>query len=248
MGILEHAICLSKAEGMVLASLRKMSWKLLNQARNQFQISKDSDLLSPISMNIICWNCRGALNPRFKPTLNNLISKHNPPMVIITETRIGGNRAKDITDTLPFDGAIHTDTIGYAGGLWLLWKSEEVEVTMLAKTEQEIHVIIKVRSSDLSWVLTCIYASPRLVERKLLWGNLSNVASLHSLPWVMLGDFNEILSSDDKSGGNPINMSRALLFKECLDACGMIDMGFSGAKYTWSNLRCITDLIQERLD
>ena len=50
-------------------------------------------------------------------------------MVIITETRVGGRRAKDITDTLPFDGIIHTDTIGYIGGLWLLWKSEEVEVT-----------------------------------------------------------------------------------------------------------------------
>ena len=199
-------------------------------------------------MNIICWNCRGALNPRFKPTLNNLISKHNPPIVIITETRVGGNRAKEITDTLPFDGAIHTDTIGYAGGLWLLWKSEEVEVTQLAKTEQEIHVVIKVIASDLYWILTCIYASPRFIERKLLWGNLANVASLHNLPWVMLGDFNELLSNVDKSGGNPVNMSRALLFKDCLDSCGLIDLGFHGAKYTWVNKQDEGYYIQERLD
>ena len=199
-------------------------------------------------MNIICWNCRGALNPRFKPTLNNLISKHNPPIVIITETRVGGNRAKEITDTLPFDGAIHTDTIGYAGGLWLLWKSEEVEVTQLAKTEQEIHVVIKVIASDLYWILTCIYASPRFIERKLLWGNLANVASLHNLPWVMLGDFNELLSNVDKSGGNPVNMSRALLFKDCLDTCGLIDLGFHGAKYTWVNKQDEGYYIQERLD
>ena len=51
------------------------------------------------------------------------------------ETRIGGLRAKDITDRLPFDGAIHIDTIGYAEGLWLLWNSEVVEVTQLAKIE-----------------------------------------------------------------------------------------------------------------
>ena len=50
-------------------------------------------------------------------------------MVIVTETRIGGMRAKDITDKLPFDGAIHTDTIGYAGGLWLLWNSDMEELT-----------------------------------------------------------------------------------------------------------------------
>ena len=45
------------------------------------------------------------------------MSKYNPSIVIITETRIGGMRAKDITDRLSFDGAIHTNTIGYAGGL-----------------------------------------------------------------------------------------------------------------------------------
>lgn len=71
-------------------------------------------------------------------------------MVIIAETRIGGNRAKDITNTLPFDGAIHIDTIGYVGRLWLLWKFEAMEVTQLAKTEKEIHVIIKVLSSNVS--------------------------------------------------------------------------------------------------
>ena len=37
-------------------------------------------------------------------------------------------------------------------------------------------------------------------------------------------------------------------FQSCLDDCGIIDMGFNGAKYTWSNLRQITELIQEKLD
>lgn len=63
------------------------------------------------------------------------MSKHNPSLVIVTETRVGGARAKDITNGLPFDRAIHTDTIGYAGGLWLLWNSDSVEVTWLQKIE-----------------------------------------------------------------------------------------------------------------
>ena len=48
---------------------------------------------------------------------------------------MGGARAKEITDRLPFDGAIHTETIGYAGGLWLLWNADRVEVEALARTE-----------------------------------------------------------------------------------------------------------------
>ena len=82
-----------------------------------------------MSMNIICWNCREALNPRFRNTLDSLMNKYNSSIVIVTEIRFGGMRAKDITDKLPFDRAIHTDTIGYAGGLWLLWNSDMEELT-----------------------------------------------------------------------------------------------------------------------
>lgn len=61
---------------------------------------------------------------------------------------MGGDKAKDIIDRLPFDGALHADTIGYSGGIWVLWNSDEVEITQLAKTEQEIHVEVKVCASN----------------------------------------------------------------------------------------------------
>ena len=155
---------------------------------------------------------------------------HRATILVVPETRMGGDRAAKIIERLPFDGYITTDTIGYAGGLWILWKTEEVEVVSLSSTEQEIHATVKVRSSNLTWLLSAIYASPRLVERKILWGNLKTVAHLHSLPWLMLGDFNEVLCAEDKFGGNHINLNRALEFKDCLDECNMLDFGFCGSK------------------
>ena len=101
-------------------------------------------------MKIILWNCRGALNPHFHVTLNNLIHTHYPSIVIITETRMGRERDKDITNKLPFDGAIHADIIGYFGGIWVMWNLDVVEVTQLAKTKQEIHVMVKVRALNSS--------------------------------------------------------------------------------------------------
>ena len=123
-----------------------------------------------------------------------------------------------------------------------------MEVTQLAKNEQEIHVISKVLSSNFSWVLSCIYARPRFAKQKLLWENIEKVAGLHNLAWTMLGDFNEMLSSTDKCGGNPIDMRRAQIFKDCLDVCNLIDLGFQGPKYTWINKQDIGYFIQERLD
>ena len=82
---------------------------------------------------------------------------HRPAIFVVTETRVGGDRAAKIIEGLPYDGLITTDTIGYAGGLWILWKSKEVEILPLSSTEQEIHATIKVRSSNFTWLMSAIY-------------------------------------------------------------------------------------------
>ncbi|XP_065639085.1 uncharacterized protein LOC136071559 [Quercus suber] len=149
---------------------------------------------------------------------------------------------------MPFDGAIHTNTIGFSGGLWLLWNSDFVEVELLAKTEQEIHIEVQVCNSNLTWLFSAIYANPRSEERSILWDNLAKVAELHKLLWVMAGDFNEPLIDEDKFGGRGVNINRSLAFKDCLDRCSMVDLGFSGPRYTWTNKRDISNLILERID
>ena len=114
----------------------------------------------------------------------------------------------------------------------LLWNADKVSVEELAKTEQEIHVEVKVHASNLSWIFSAIYASPRKEDRYILWNNLSKVAELHNKPWVMAGDFNEMLIDEDKFGGRGVSVNRSLAFKDCLDGCNMVDMGFNGPKYT----------------
>ncbi|XP_065617380.1 uncharacterized protein LOC136062356 [Quercus suber] len=154
-------------------------------------------------MNIILWNCKGALNLDFKRRVMEIMVNHFPTMLIITETRVGGVRGAKIIEELPFDGFFATETVGYASGLWLLWKKEEVEVFVLSATEQEIHATVK---------------------------------------------FNEVLYGEDKLGGRRININKALDFKECLDNCNLLDLGFSGLKFTWSNSRQVPDLILECID
>ena len=173
---------------------------------------------------------------------------HDPTIFVVMETRLGGEKAKNIMDRLPFDGAIHVDTIGYARGLWLMWNADKVEVTHLAKTEQEIHVTIKVRASNLVWLFSTIYASPRLAKRTILWNNLMHTAELHSMPWVIAENFNEPLSSADKLRGRVVSISRSLLLKECLDKCNMVDLGYPGSRFTWTNWRDTHVLIQERIN
>ena len=108
--------------------------------------------------------------------------------------------------------------------------------------------MVKVYPSNSNWLFSAVYASPRSAERKILWNNLMQVVDLHNMPWVLGGDFNEPLLKDDKFGGQVMNVKRALLFKECLDKCNMIDIGFSRPRFTWTNKREVQALIQETID
>ena len=98
-------------------------------------------------------------------------------------------------------------------------------------------MVVKVRALNSSWLLSAIYASSRLEERKLLWKILASISPMHELPWLMLGDFNELLASSGKLGGKPFNPRRVQMFKDYLDSYGMVDLGFHGPRFTWVNKR-----------
>ncbi|KAL5760388.1 hypothetical protein ACOSP7_018904 [Xanthoceras sorbifolium] len=68
------------------------------------------------------------------------------------------------------------------------------------------------------------------------------------LSWLVAADFNEILHLNKKSGGVCRNFTAMSAFGEVMDDCGLLDMGFRGYKFMWSNRQFRWELIQERLD
>ena len=66
------------------------------------------------------------------------------------------------------------------------------------------------------FLLTAIYASPNFSKRKILWNYLKNFASSVDLPWILLGDFNDMLEENDKIGELPFNGNRIAAFRECV--------------------------------
>ena len=58
-----------------------------------------------------------------------------------------------------------------------------------------------------------------------------------------------MISKEEKLGGLPINKTRMTAFRNCLDKCGLIDLGFHGPRFTWTNKSPVwQSTIKERLD
>lgn len=137
---------------------------------------------------------------------------------------------------------------GQAGGIEILCHDEIINFTDVALSHQEVHYIVQVVLSSSKWLFLAIYVHNNTASRIVFWENLNRIADCFNRPCLLGGDFNEIIRTNEKLGGQGFCPSRDNKFFHCLNYCRMLDLGFSGSKFTWTTLRRHRYLILERLD
>lgn len=97
-----------------------------------------------------------------------------------------------------------------------------------------------------------LYAENTSERKKKLWEDIKNHQNspmLRNKEWVIMGDFNEILKSDEHSNHQAAGLSTSGMrdFKEVIQHCNLMDMGYQGPQFTWCNKRD-EGLICKKLD
>ena len=82
------------------------------------------------------------------------------------------------------------------------------------------------------WFFTAVYGSPLEVGRRSLWKRFHAMARNIQGLWLLMGDFNAILFDHERSGSGS-RVSRSRWFEEWFRESSLIDVGFSGPKFTW---------------
>lgn len=181
---------------------------------------------------IFTWNCRGASGRGFTAAARNFMEKYKPSIVGFLETRCSSSLAANKLKNLGYDQICCTDSQGYAGGIWVGWKSGQLDINILVRDFQFIHMRI-VEVNKPSWVLTIAYVSPRHELKEKFCERMEEIAQDTDEPWVIMGDLNDILEAQEKKGGAPINARKCDLFRNRIDKCLLMDVGSHGHRYTW---------------
>nr|CAD1821691.1 unnamed protein product [Ananas comosus var. bracteatus] len=90
-----------------------------------------------------------------------------------------------------------------------------------------------------------VYGPTGSISKVNFFQELRNIGRHPGSLWVALGDFNVLLSLNDKNG-LPSNTSDILAFREVISDVGLINLPIMNKSYTWSNGRRSPTL--ERLD
>ena len=197
-------------------------------------------------MNILSWNGRGLGNLRAETVLSHLVRDKAPQVLFLMETKQIVDEMRRIQADLHYRSMLVVLCIRRAGGLAMLWKEEvSLDIQTYSSNHIDAHIMTDPNSP---WRLTGFYGRPEELRKHESWTYLRHLHSRDSLPWVCIGDYNEILKSEEKQG----RLSRSIRlmedFRTVLLHYGLIDIGFQGNIFTWRNGRHGDAFVQERLD
>ncbi|XP_074282714.1 uncharacterized protein LOC141607254 [Silene latifolia] len=164
------------------------------------------------------------------------------------ETRVKTNNINKVKSGLGLNWQlIHNNDIKEGGRIWLLWNNSVYDVELLLKEEQLIHVKVTFIPKDFFWELTVVYGFNKLQERSDLWHTLTSLGNGMSNPWIVMGDFNNVLFMDERIGST-ITTAEVRGFQDCVDNCGLMDLASSGAFFTWNNKQEGEARVYSRID
>lgn len=128
-----------------------------------------------IDFSIMVWNIRGAVNLRGKRHTKELVRKYRPSLFVLLETHAQFDRAR------------------------VFWNRLGHEAIAI---EEASIMQVEFGCSQLGETLVLVYTSPVRSVRILLWNQLESLRDAISIPWLIMGNFNEVLSPSKVRGGN----------------------------------------------
>ena len=147
-------------------------------------------------MIVLNWNYREPGNHHIANVLSHLVREKVPNILFLMEKKQTVDKMKKIQADLHYDSMLAIPCVRKAGGLAMLWKDD---VDLHVQTYSLNHIDARIMTDPSSpWRLTGFYGRPEEHRKHESWEYLRHLHSRDSLPWICLGDYNEILSSDEK--------------------------------------------------
>ncbi|GAU16656.1 hypothetical protein TSUD_326060 [Trifolium subterraneum] len=168
---------------------------------------------------ILSWNCRGLGGPSAIPNLKKLAWGHKPDILFLSETLSHNRHIESIRVMLGFDSCLSIDAEGRSGVEDEQWGE---------------------------WRLTCYYGYPDRSRRRAAWDLLRDLGNMSSIPWCIIGDYNNLLSQADKKGIHPHPNGLCMGFRQAVRDCDLTDIPIEGHLFTWIKSRGTPHVIEER--
>lgn len=195
----------------------------------------------------LSWNVKG-LNDQAKcTTVRSLIRNNKCSVICLQETKLSSTCFSKFWSICgcQFQDFRTLDACGSRGGLLTAWNNALFDFVHCWVGVYSLNVVLKKIVDGKLFLIANVYGPTCAELKPHFFQELRSICDHSSGLWATLGDFNVLLSLQDKNG-LPTCISDILNFREVINDIGLIDVPPLNRSYTWSNGRSISTL--ERLD
>ncbi|XP_022848848.1 uncharacterized protein LOC111371175 [Olea europaea var. sylvestris] len=121
------------------------------------------------------------------------------------------------------------------GRILILWNPSKVILDVMEVHPQIIHCKAICKVTSFTFLVSFVYGFHTMVCRRPLWENIMDFNTNVALPWMILGDFNNVLKFDEKSNGADVNPYEIKDLANCCLQVGLTDVRSIGCFLTWTN-------------
>lgn len=118
---------------------------------------------------------------------------------------------------------------------------------ILIMKEQFIHCRVGYASGSFEAYLTVVYAKNEEHNRLALWSELIQLGRTIQVSWLLIGDFNAMLSSKNRIG-SPVMHTETHDFQECVDELQLTTLRPKGWYYTLCNKQIQEARLYSKID
>ncbi|XP_073271517.1 uncharacterized protein [Primulina huaijiensis] len=194
-------------------------------------------------MKLACWNIRGFHKPLKQRGVQTLVGTQHIDVIGILESKFDDKALQNLL-RIRFPGmkATHNFDMSNKGRIFVLWNPTRVDLTTVCLTDQVLHARVKCLMTQKEFCISFIYGFNTIVQRRLLWNDLIRFGANCSSPWILLCDFNNVLTPDEKQGGLKVKNYETKDFVDCVAILDLLDLKFSGCFYTWMSPKVCSKL------
>lgn len=200
---------------------------------------------------IAAWNVRGINNPKKQKIIQQWITNNRLNIVGLLEPRIQPANMKVVEDGLGLINWEYFSNVHHSSLCRILvgWNADKVGVAMVHSASQWLTCDVTTLEDGSKIRVSFVYGLNSPLGRKALWDYLEQQKTPNStIPWAILGDFNAILSSSDRHGGDDQWHSHMDDFPSCIGNSELIHVQTTGLHFTWHNGQHANATILRRLD
>ena len=150
---------------------------------------------------VLCWNVRGLNSADRQRDLRLKIEESNCSIVCLQETKIQSFDLRLVRSFCPrrFDNFVFSPSDGASGGILVAWNSTMFSGTLIQSLQYRIVVSFTSTHNAEQWTMVSVYGpcSGPLRDEFVNW--LYNLHIPDDEHWLFLGDFNFIISLENRN-------------------------------------------------